>query len=186
MRTVMANGCLQLHRAAPCDAVSTRSRPSESLIGTIRGLFNYIWTDNTDPGQINGRKAVGFHRKPVTRRGTSPGLQPALWLPRDTLWREEVLKNVHVGYSVSTDQLPSSSLGLVEQGWRVLSCMGVSTFHKLGPLQALENSASLSLVKQFYSLRTCLHTCHIRRVALAKVNINQILTLGMENRMMIN
>ena len=82
MRTVMANGCLQLHRAAPCDAVSTRSSPSESLIGTIRGLFNYIWADNKDPSQINGRKAAGFHRRLVTPMGTSPVLQAALGLPQ--------------------------------------------------------------------------------------------------------
>lgn len=143
MRTVMANGCLQLHRAAPCDAVSTRSRPSESLIGTIRGLFNYIWADNKDPGQINERKAAGFHRRLVTPMDTSPTLPAVLWLPCDTLCWVQALRNVYAG-CVSTDQSPSSSPGL-----EFVALPEEYQPQSVTPSQALENSTSLDLVNLF-------------------------------------
>lgn len=127
MRTVMANGCLQLHRTTPCDAVSTRSRPSETLIGTIRGLFNYIWADNKDPGQINGRKAAGFHRRLVTLMSTSPVLRSALWLPRDILrqgkcWR---MSRQDMSLKICLQAPPNKAC---RTGWRSLSYQG-STVH---------------------------------------------------------
>lgn len=185
MRTVMANGCLQLHRAAPCDAVSARSRPSESLIGTIRGLFNYIWADNKDPGQINGKKAAGFRGRLVTPMGTSPALQPALWLPsRHPLAGGSVEERPgRVCLYRSASQLHP---GLVEQGWRSLSCQG-SRDHKVVTSPGTGKRASLGLVKLSYPSRTCLHMCYNQRFVLAKVNINRtILALARGNWLVIN
>ena len=183
MRTVMANGCLQLHRTAPCDAVSTRSRPSESLIGTIRGFFNYIWADNKDPGQINERKAAGCHRRLVTPMDTSPMLPPAPWLPRNSLWWEQVLKNVCVG-SLPTDQPPSSPPELIRQRWRSLSCQG-SPVHKVWPLQVLENSTSLGLA--FLFIKDISSYMLHPKSSPGQGNINQIISaLAMENWLIIN
>ena len=149
----------------------------QSLIGTIRGLFNYIWADNKDPGQINGRKAAGFLTRLVTPMGsTAQRSSQHCDFPCNNLRREEALPMVQAG-CVSTDLSPNSAHGPARG---VLST-------KWWPLWAWGNSAFLDIVKLFYLSRTRLHKWHTQRSALTEVNIHQIiLALAKENWLMLS
>lgn len=162
MRTVMANGCLQLRRAAPCDAVSARSRPFEPLIGTIRGLFNYIWADNKDLCPINGRKSAGFHRRLVTRMGTSSVLQPTLsltpWHPLAGGSIEECAGGIYLSYETSQ---PNPWL---QPGW--LACSWLGRPQSVSPVGTGQKHPGFSLTSFFLNDTSAM--LYLQRSALVK------------------